>query len=68
MISAARSATGAALPSADAADSISAARTLTAARLDRDADLDRDLGAGAQALHHDAAVPADQAVTRENEP
>lgn len=39
-------------------------RTLTAAWLDRDADLDRDLGAVATALHHDAGLPADQAIAR----
>jgi hypothetical protein len=39
-------------------------RTLTAARLDRDADLDRDYAAVATALHYDAGVPADQAITR----
>ena len=39
-------------------------RTLTAARLGHDADLDRDLGAVATALHHDAGVPADQAIAR----
>ena len=38
-------------------------RALTAARLDRDADLDRDLGAVATALHQDAGVPADQALS-----
>jgi len=42
-------------------------RTLTAARLDRDADLDRDLGAVATALHHDAGVPADQAIAKARE-
>jgi hypothetical protein len=42
-------------------------RTLTAARLDRDADLDRDLGAVATALHHDAGVPADQAIATARE-
>ena len=39
-------------------------RTLTAARLDRDADLDRDYGAVATALHHDAGLPPDAAITR----
>jgi hypothetical protein len=38
-------------------------RTLTSARLDRDADLDRDYAAVATALHADAGVPADQAIT-----
>jgi hypothetical protein len=38
--------------------------TLTAARLDRDADLDRDYAAVATALHYDAGLPADQAITR----
>ena len=39
-------------------------RTLTAARLDRDTDLDRDHAAVATALHYDAGLPADQAITR----
>jgi hypothetical protein len=39
-------------------------RTLTAVRLDRQADLDRDYAAVASALHYDADVPADQAITR----
>jgi hypothetical protein len=42
-------------------------RTLTAARLDRDADLDRDHAALATALHHDAGLPADQAIARARE-
>ena len=41
--------------------------TSVAARRDRDADLDRDLGAVATALHYDAGVPADQAITRARE-
>jgi hypothetical protein len=42
-------------------------RPLAAARLDRHADLDRDLGAVATALHHYAAVPADQAIATARE-
>jgi hypothetical protein len=42
-------------------------RTLTATRLDRDADLDRDYAAVATALHHDAGVPAHQAITKARE-
>jgi hypothetical protein len=38
-------------------------RTLTAARLDRDADLDRDYTAVATALHHDAGLLVDVAIT-----
>ena len=34
------------------------------ARFDRNADLDRDFGAVAMALHHDAGLPADEALTR----
>jgi hypothetical protein len=39
--------------------------TLTGARLDRDAD--RALGAVAPALHHDAGLPADEAIARARE-
>jgi hypothetical protein len=39
-------------------------RTLTASRLDRDAVLDRDYAAVATALHYDAGLPADAAITR----
>ena len=42
-------------------------RTLTSARLDRVADLDRDLAAVASALHHDAGLPVDAAITRARE-
>jgi hypothetical protein len=42
-------------------------RTLTSARLDRDADLDRDLAAVASALHHDAGLLVDAAITRARE-
>jgi hypothetical protein len=42
-------------------------RTLTSARLDRDADLDRDHAAVATALHYDAGLPSDQAITRARE-
>jgi hypothetical protein len=38
--------------------------TLTAARVDRDADLPRDYAAVATALHYDAGLPADAAITR----
>jgi hypothetical protein len=38
--------------------------TLTAARVDRDADLPRDYAAVATALHYDAGLRADQAMTR----
>ena len=39
-------------------------RTLTASRLDRAAVLDRDYAAVATALHYDAGLPADAAITR----
>jgi hypothetical protein len=42
-------------------------RTLTAARLDRVADLDRDLAAVATALHNDAGLLVDAAITRARE-
>jgi hypothetical protein len=41
--------------------------TLTAARLDREVDLDRDLAAVATALHYDAVLSADAAITRARE-
>jgi hypothetical protein len=40
---------------------------LTSARLDRVADLDRDLAAVASALHHDAGMLVDAAITRARE-
>jgi hypothetical protein len=42
-------------------------RILTAARLDREAELDRDLAAVASALHHDAGLLVDAAITRARE-
>jgi hypothetical protein len=42
-------------------------RILTRARLDREADVDRDLAAVAAALHHNAGLLVDVAITRARE-